>query len=114
MVAHLEQFWLHLVHTLVAIQRKNNKIEKINHGKELIELSSPLQIGVVTTIPHLDHSPTIKEKNCHGKMLTQFWSLTLVILVTTSQHWKDYYKYILAIYSIYNSDIYTHLNAPKR
>jgi hypothetical protein len=47
-------------------------------------------------------------------MLTQFWSLTLVILVTTSQHWKDYYKYILAIYSIYNSDIYTHLNAPKR
>ncbi len=81
MVAHLEQFWLHLVHTLVVFQQLNNKIEKKEfHGKELIEFSSPLQIGVVTTIPHLDHSPTI------GKMLTQFWLPTLVILITTSQH----------------------------
>jgi hypothetical protein len=31
---HLKQFWLHLVHTLVAIQQLNNKIEKKEyHGK---------------------------------------------------------------------------------
>ncbi len=47
---------------------------------------SPLQIGVVIAIPHLDHSPTIEKKNRHGKMLIQFWSPMLVILITTSQH----------------------------
>jgi RNA polymerase subunit RPABC4/transcription elongation factor Spt4 len=74
---------------------------------------SPLQIGVVIAIPHLDHTPMIEKKNCHGKMLTQFWSPILVILITTSQNWKDYFIYIFVIYSIDNSHICTNLNAPK-
>jgi hypothetical protein len=53
------------------------------------------------------------KKNCHGKMLTQFWSPILVILITTSQNWKDYFIYIFVIYSIDNSHICTNLNAPK-
>ncbi len=75
---------------------------------------SPLQIGVVVAIPHLDHSLIIEKQNRHGKMLIQFWSPMLVILITTSQHWKDYYKCVFVIYSIDNSDICINLNAPKR